>query len=176
MAALFSISISIFMGVMVYQDFKDRSISLIMVILTAILVSWSGYYYLEINQILKFAAINVAIISIHLFVVSIYYFLKNRKLTMIVNNQIGLGDILVLIVVCFAFSPLNFTTFLMLSLALTLLFHQLGRQIWKGSAETIPLAGYLSLFYIITLLYSQFLINYNLHDDSVIAWWFVNIL
>jgi hypothetical protein len=63
----------------------------------------------------------------------------------LINNVIGLGDIIFFLFLCMAFSPMNYIAFMIISLILTLLVHITVRNRF----QRIPLIGYLSIWYTI---------------------------
>ena len=63
---------------------------------------------------------------------------------------IGLGDVLLLVALSFTFSNAFFLVSLVVGLVCALALHLIYNRIYK--TKTVPLAGYLSLFFLIVYL------------------------
>jgi hypothetical protein len=117
-----------------------------------------------INQLLqvKFEVIiaetliNLTLIVSILFIAKLFSkFFLNKKLT---NESIGIGDISLFIALCFAFPVVSFSIFFVCSLFFSLFIH----LVFNRNKDTIPLAGFMSLFFI--LIYSTiFITGYNIY-------------
>lgn len=132
-------------GLMSWQDFKTRSI-------TAWLLPAIGICFLtgEISRVsgdvlFSNSAINCSLLAIQFFLLWIWISARNRKWINIVDTQIGLGDILLLVCLTPAFSPVNFFLFYtcgaMFALAVTLVY----RRFSVARDVRIPLAGLLGV-------------------------------
>lgn len=61
------------------------------------------------------------------------------------KNTFGLGDILLFVALAFTFASMSFIIFFIFGLVFSLLLHLLLKH--KSKLKTVPLAGYLSLFF-----------------------------
>ena len=172
-----------------YQDFMCRSVSWIFFPLLAVagmLHTFEGLH--SWRQSFFFAGCNAAFLAIQLTVLMGYFFVRGRMvggrgIRHVIDHQIGLGDILFLVAACFFFSPVNFISFYVYSLLLSLAIAMVrmlvkrgggrsGREVgWKGrKAEwSIPLAGLQAVF-LLLFFGAGALLHYSpLSDDWLLA-------
>lgn len=133
------------LSIVVYQDFKFRAISAILLPLLLLLL-------LAKNGLGADNVINLAFIVLQLTVLTAYISLKNKRLTNIIDSYLGLGDILFLMVACVAFSTMEFVVFYVAGLLFSLLAFMIYRVVRRNTSPEIPLAGLLSIAMIIQLL------------------------
>lgn len=131
----------------IYEDFKFRAIHWYwLVVLLALVLITQPF---DSTQI----AFNVFFLLIQFLGLTIYFSIKNKQLTNIVDNYIGMGDLLFFIPLCWLFTPTAFIFFFTASLLFSLIGFLLLKQFWKKNLETIPLAGTMSICMIIVLLF-----------------------
>ncbi|HET6990284.1 MAG TPA: hypothetical protein VFJ43_03125, partial [Bacteroidia bacterium] len=70
---------------------------------------------------------------------------RNKKISKIIDVQIGLGDVLFMVCVTLAFSPVNFLVFYILGMIATLVVTIIIRLIRSGIESEIPLAGSMAI-------------------------------
>ena len=146
MEAIGNIGSLLLLGWMSLQDFRTRSIQVWLlpaIILCMLLAVWPAQ---ETGRaLLSNFMVNAALLGIQFFLLWCVVSLRNRRWIKLVNTQIGLGDILLLVVLAPFFSPLNFFVFyvfgLVFALCVTLLVRSVHPQRWRE----IPLAGLLGL-------------------------------
>lgn len=127
-----------------YQDIKERNVYWFLFIITA---SSAGYLYYTntfFELFWRTSVINLGIIGIIFLVLGTY---SKFKLKVALKDVFGLGDALLFIGICFAFPVAAFITFFVFSLLFSLLLHILFKQ--KIKDKTVPLAGYMSLFFVV---------------------------
>jgi len=160
---LFILLICIFIAL---QDFKYRAVAWYLFPLLAFFVLTFGYVEgIALKKLILFFEVNLIVVFFQLFFLTIYFSIKNKKMFMPINEIIGLGDILFLIILCFAFSPINFILFVIIALFLTLLIILIIRKGKFDNQYKIPMAGYLSVFYSIVLIVFYYLLGINLYKD-----------
>lgn len=142
--------------VIFYQDIKYRAVSWMAFLVLAIAGSVFSYFVGGIYTTLFNALVNSTIIIIQLVIVYFFYFIKTGKPANIINTKLGLGDVLMLFALSFSFSPPLFLFFIFLSFVLSLFI-----SIVRRNKQSIPLAGYQAMFYLIfiTLNYLFFELN-----------------
>lgn len=147
------------LAILGYQDFKTLSVNQILIIVLVVIQFIIGFVQSEnIHTYCLTSILNIVLIAFQLILVSIYFKVKaNMKLK---DTILGTGDLFFLLFLCFAFSPLNLITFLLISFIVTLLIHLLI----KGKNEKIPLIGYLAIYCGIV-----FIIGMNTHDDTFLS-------
>ena len=100
--------------------------------------------------------INISLLALQFLALKLVYKIKNKENNApLINNAIGMGDLLFFIFLAGAFSPLNFIAFLTGSLIISLLLHLLLRR----GHNRIPLIGYMSIIYMVHALILKD--NYN---------------
>lgn len=134
------------------QDTKDRLVYWFLYPLTGILFYLVQARLLGHMQSLVNSLINFVFILLLITVGWIYArAIMKQKFT----KTMGIGDILFFISLCFTFTPITFIILLVFSLVFSLLLH----QYFKGRSEqaTVPLAGYMALFFAAVYLLSFFI-------------------
>ena len=88
--------------------------------------------------------VNITLVTTILLVLYIYSkFILKKKL---INESIGTGDVFLFFALCFCFSIISFLVLFVFSLVFSLFVHLFITQ-KKIVDKTIPLAGYMSLFF-----------------------------
>lgn len=151
--------------IVVVQDFRERMISWLLVPVLFILFSVNGLLESSIKEVAAGFAINLAFIVLQLLVLTIYFSARKKKLVNIIDTLLGLGDVLLFIVLCAAFSPVNYFIFYLGSLLLTILGFGAYKAL-KGRSTTIPLAGAMSIGMIILLCTRLFAESSCLYNDT----------
>ena len=146
--SLISIFILIF-----FQDYKDR------------LVYWFFYplaginsfiiYSLQIHYIsaLLNSAMNMTIVIVMLLASYFYSTVVMKK--KFVDGSMGMGDIFLLMAISFTFSTISFIVILVFSLIFSLTLHVFLKH--NSIHNTVPLAGYISLFFAAVYITSLFI-------------------
>lgn len=146
--ALFISLILVTMGLIVYEDFFHKEISVIWIASFSFIIIINSILYNKWN--LTNTLINLGILLLMFITIKIVTYIKNRERSKIVNNSIGLGDIILMICFTLVFSPINYILFLDISLILGVLYY----LIVKGNSLKIPLAGIFAAVYIILVVFS----------------------
>jgi|GEM_PF-684480 hypothetical protein len=148
----------------IYQDFKNRSVSVYILacfVALALLQLITNYQY----HALKYAAVNMAILSIIFILQTVFVSLKKKRLINPVNKTIGLFDILLLTFLCCWFSPKNFIYFFIGSLTVAL-FHVLFQKLFVTKKSMfIPLAAYICIFFLVCIGVKN-IFELSFYDDS----------
>lgn len=166
MNALLDVLVFIVMGLIAYYDFKSRSIWLILFPITMIILFLRGILKLSFEQLLYNSMINIGFVFLQFFLVSIYFSLKNRRLTNIINKYIGLADILLMLAFCFCFSPLNFMVFIFFNLLICLIIAIIIFLFNRKISFQLPFAGILALSLCILIIGSYFNNAINFFSDE----------
>jgi len=148
------------------QDFSQRQIAWywLPILLAGIILL--NVQRNELKNMISFFITNVCFVVFQLIVLIIYFSIKNKKLTNIIDHYIGLGDVLFFIVLCTVFSPLNFLVFYIISLLLILLTFFTYNTVSKKIIQHIPLAGAMALCLIFCFVYKYTNNNFNFYNDS----------
>lgn len=133
-------------GTILYQDIRERQVYWILFPIVAICVGILYYDATLPELFLSTAIINLTSIIILCF--GIYLYAK-FKLNTSLSNVIGIGDLLFLFGISLGFSSVSFLVLLPCAFIFSLCVHLLLKS---EKYSSVPLAGYLSLFFGITFL------------------------
>lgn len=158
------ILISFTLILIIYQDFKERSVYTVIFLVALVLVITKAVVIINISEFLLYFGSNILILLIILSFVTLYFSLKKKKIVNITKNEMAWGDILFYIILCACFSTVNFIIFYILSLFITLLIILLISLTGNDMRKSIPLAGILSAIFLLINTFSVFF-NFNLYTD-----------
>lgn len=157
----------LFLLLISFQDFKQREISWILIPLIFLALIFKATQSITIGNLINNTLLNLAFITLQLLLLTIYMSIKNKKMVNILQQHIGLGDLLFFVVLCLAFSPVNFIVFYILSLIATLAGCIIYVTVFsKKAMDEIPLAGGMASVLVIILLINKMVTHLNFYDDS----------
>jgi len=140
----------------VFQDIKDRGIHVLVLIciglLTIVLNYKLNYNWSDIGYSVLFLSVNISILFIFLSV-------KNKKMINLFENYLGMGDVVFFLAVIPLFSFRNFILYFIVGMFISMFFHLVFNKF--QNYDTIPLAGYLSIFLVFLLAYTLFSEQYS---------------
>ena len=154
------------LGIIAFQDFKYKAVSWIVFPILFLLSVLSVLQESAFEYVAGQLMLNLIFIAFQLFILTVYFTIKNRKFINIGKNYLGLGDILFFVVLAASFSFLNFVFIYILSLFGIAIIYMLYRIIKKNAAEKIPLAGGMAIVMISCLLFKNSTVNFNFYDDT----------
>ena len=162
----FHIAIVLLLGLSIYQDFRYRwvgSIYFPMLIalqigLSCALIGW--------DELWRYTLVNLMLLTLLFLVLTLYFSLRNRKWTNIINKYIGLGDVIFFVFLSLAFSPFNFLAFFVTSLLVILIIYFLFVRKDLENYK-IPLLGGMAIAYLIVLCIEYFS-EFNRFEDIVL--------
>ncbi|MDC1265800.1 hypothetical protein N8009_03305 [Flavobacteriaceae bacterium] len=140
MGVLKLILLSAFVSV-VYQDLKDRSVYWFLFPAIGICAGTLFFKETSVGFFLEAILLNLLFIGLLLGVIFLY---TTYKLKMKLSDAFGLGDGLLFVALAFSFAQLTFMIVFVFGLVGSLLLHLVLK---KYSTETVPLAGYMSVFF-----------------------------
>ena len=145
MAIFIKIVLILILFYITYQDIKERQVYWFL-FPAAALGCGILFYKATISELfLLSVAFNLCFISLLLLVVYLY---SKVKLKTPFSQSFGLGDVLLFVGLAFTFSTLSFLVIFIGALCFALLLHLVVKQ----KQPTVPLAGYMSLFFGLTYL------------------------
>jgi len=136
-------------GVTAYQDFKDRAISWYLPLLILLLGLVSAFVNETILWIDYLASLSFLVLQI----AGLYVYLAIKKKSIKINltgEFLGLGDLLFFVAMIPYFSFKEYVVLLITGMALSLLAQKIVQIFYRS--DSIPLAGWLSIFYGIYML------------------------
>jgi len=155
------------LAIIFYQDHKERMV--FWWLFPVVAIGFAGLHIktVGIQQFIIHSTFTLGIVIILFTVLSLY--IKWRLGTFDFRSVIGLGDVLMLTALALGFPPVSFSTLLVFGLLFALVMHQLLKRLQTSELSTsfkdeqyrfsrkrnmttqlkntVPLAGYLSLFF-----------------------------
>ena len=133
------------LGILSWQDFRSRQIAWWLLPILAAALFLSSLQKNSASEIGIGFSFNITFLCIQFLFVWIWFSLKQKKLSKIIDTQIGLGDVLFMICIALAFSPANFMVFYTVGMIATLLV-TITVKLFKATIKSeIPLAGALAI-------------------------------
>jgi len=149
------------MGFIAFEDYFHKEISILwLIVFFALITAFSTIYQKwNINNLL----LNLGVLIFMFLILKAIMVFRRRKSQKLINQEIGLGDIIILLVFSLVFSPLNFIVFLDVTLIIGLIYYLIKRK----ETKKIPLAGIFALAYNTLIIVSIFKENYSIvfQDD-----------
>ncbi len=142
--------------IIAYQDFKEKLISLVLVIGLGLLSSIYSIMNVEIELFLENTLLNFAIIGFVSFVLLSYFKFIKRSSLVELKESFGLGDLLFIFCISLLFSPIYFIVFNVLGFIAGLIYYALNRLLSKSKNQLIPLAGIMAILLAILHLLNYF--------------------
>lgn len=124
-----------------YQDFKSRMVYWFFYPIIGVLAFTIQANFLPLSVALVNFGFNLLFIGIILTISLLY--VKFKKLDF--KNTIGIGDVLFFVFIAASFSIVSFFVLFVFSLVFSLIVHLILNS--KKEDATVPLAGYMSLFF-----------------------------
>jgi len=146
-----------------YEDFKQRMIhisALTLFGLSTIIYSYHKGYLFEIF------ALNILFLLIVFSILYIYLFLKHRQLPKMLGRYIGLGDIIILALVCTSYSLYNYVILILATCIVGLIHFSFVRFLLNKKIIRIPFAGCLAAVHFILTLFS-FIVSFDVTNNNL---------
>lgn len=140
------------------EDYKDRMVRWFWYPIIGVLGFLIQKQYIETQLVFLNATINLCIITTVLLILWVYSKLILKK--KLINQSLGIGDVMFFVFIAFCFSVVSFLVLYVFSLIFSLALHIFFKN-KDTKHQTIPLAGYMSLFFIFVYGVS-FFINCNI--------------
>ena len=144
---ILKVLLTLALGIVFFQDNKERQVHWV---LFPVIGGLAGllFYGNTLNELfIASVVLNLLFVIVILFIVFMYALLKLRTNPF---NTMGLGDILLFVGLSLSFSTISFMIIFVSALVFSLLLHVMAKG--KSPSKTVPLAGYMSLFFILTYL------------------------
>jgi hypothetical protein len=151
--------------VITFQDFKERQVSLWVLLLFGVLTIVSVLYYRDLET-LMYNGIGVLLYSCFIWLMlKLYLYLKFKQNKPIINHQLGLADVLVVLSIGLTFNTVGMILFFCFGFVFSLLAFVVYTAFKKNiDSKNIPLAGLLVFFYVISIIILN-LVSLNLIID-----------
>lgn len=129
------------------QDIKERQVYWFLFPIIAICSGILLYMQMFLELFYTTLIINIAFVLVLLSIVVLY---SNLKMKQSITKTFGLGDGLLFLALAFTFPSITFLILFVFGLLFSLVIHLFSNKLSKF--PTVPLAGYLSLFFAIIYL------------------------
>lgn len=126
-----------------FQDFKNFSIHLILLISFILLSIFITSRSIEISDFIFRILLNFSVIGIEFLSILFYIKLRNGAITL--NESIGIGDLLFMIGTSFIFDVIDFVYFQLFAFSLSILYHFTVQLFSSQNGNKIPLAGIMAV-------------------------------
>lgn len=126
-----------------YQDCKDRKVYWFLYPAIGVLTLLLQIKVVQLYSVLINTGFNLLFVIILLLVCYLYATFRLKK--NLLKEVFGLGDVLFFVFIAFSFSIVSFFVLFVFSLFFSLLLHFALKH--KQTEKTVPLAGYMSLFF-----------------------------
>ena len=125
-----------------------------------------AYLIIGAEELFFNLGINTMLLAFQFLLLTVYFSLRTRHLTNIINKFIGIGDLFFFVFLSMAFSPFNFILFFILSLLLILIVYAI---VMKGKLKQykIPLLGNMSIIYLVIVAIEYLSSSFNRFDDTL---------
>jgi len=132
-----------------YQDLRFRAIYWICYPVLMILLILLALPGKTAEMMMYDAGVNLGFLMIQLFLLTVYFSLKHKKMVNITQRHLGWGDVLFLVVIAAYMSPLNYIVFYLGSLLMVLVLAAAFGRLRQGGS--IPLAGLQAFLFAVIL-------------------------
>ncbi|MDB5011810.1 MAG: hypothetical protein JWQ25_12 [Daejeonella sp.] len=158
---------------LLYQDFKFRAVYwLVFPIVFLLLLAVSFSSGVSIKQTLQNVLLNNAFVAFQLFIVTIYFSIKQKQWIWITKELIGWGDLLFLISISACLSTISYLLFYITSLLFTLLVSVPFILSKSSKSFKVPMAGIQAGFFAMVLLFDWSSTLIDLSSDQ----WLFNVM
>jgi hypothetical protein len=154
----------VLLALLIYQDFTQRAVSWILLFLLIPCQFGLTYLTIGIEELFFNLEVNMMLLIFQFLLLTVYFSLRIRSLTNIINKFIGIGDLFFFVFLSMAFSPFNFILFFILSLLLILIVYAIAVR-GRIKQYRIPLLGNMSIIYLVMLAVEQ-LSCFDRFDDT----------
>ena len=152
----------------IWQDFKYRALTWWILPVLGILAIGNALFKIPLSKLALSTLYNLGIIFLQMTIVFTYFFLRGKSFKGILNQYLGIGDIIFLIILCFIFSPVNYIVFCTISFIIVLLFSIILLNVLPKKDNRIPLAGGVSCVLFVVYILSLFNFNFDFYSDQFV--------
>lgn len=142
-----TVSIAVLLIGIAYQDLKQRSVSIVLFLLLAILLLGLKLTQSNWQDCYPYILANILFLAFQMGVILIYFRIKEGQWGRIMDRKLGWGDIAFLLCLLLYMPFLNFFLFHIVSLITALLIAMVNKN-WRDPQKGIPLAGCQSLLFL----------------------------
>jgi len=145
--------------VIAYQDIRDRMVTMVIFPLLSVVLAWIHISHSGWEVVLWFSLLNLLLVNAMLLLLFVYT--RIRRSGKFLNHSIGLGDIFFFCAFAVGFPTLTFSVLFVGALLFSLFLFLTVKSV--RDMRTVPLAGFMALFLIGTLILELFPDSPNLY-------------
>ena len=135
------------LSVICFQDFKERKVALLLLVLGALLGGAIHFWQQSLSAFISSIFMNFVFIGVVILFIAFYSKVKMKKALF---EVFGGGDLVFFVLLAVSFPTLSFVVFFIFSLVFSLAIYLLIKHQMKE--ETVPLAGLQSAFLMLLIL------------------------
>jgi len=154
------------LSMVAYQDFSERQIHWLLIPMCFALFISISTAQIGFSSSLKFLLWNLLFFSFQLLLLIVYFFMKHKRFVNLLDNYLGIGDILFILTLCSTLSPVNFLLFYFAVLVLTLFVHLVSLKAISNLKAEIPLAGVFAVSFMSLLFIHCVKQDFNLYNND----------
>jgi len=147
MLIILKIVLMLCLWTIVYQDIKERSVYLWILIATMLLIGFLHYQHSLSGLFLSSILLNIAIVLTIIFILFLY---AKFKIKLALQDTFGFGDLLFFLTIAIGFPTITFVVLFSFSLFFSLILFLVVKK--KLKHKTVPLAGLQALFFSLIFL------------------------
>ena len=151
-----------------YQDFRYREIPMALFLLIFIFFFIDGQSNMPFLKYLLNVFYNMIFVSVQLVFVYIFYAIRGYGFKSLIADIIGTGDIVFIFILSLAFPWQSFFLYYVGGLLFSLLIWLFFRHLGINKNKFIPLAGLLSIYCALFLIFELFLPNCGRFDNELL--------
>lgn len=151
-----------------YQDFRYRAIDLALFLLLSVFFFVDGQRNTPLIEYVLKVLYNMIFVSVQFIVVYVFYAIRGYGFKLIVTGIIGAGDILFIYILSLAFSWQGAFLYYIGGLLFSLLVWLLLKYSGMINNELIPLAGLLSVYCTLLLIFELLLPEYGRFGNELL--------
>ena len=156
---VFQLSAIVCFGTIAYQDIKDRMVYAFLFPLLGVFLAVTFYQNTTTQLFWYYSFMNLLLVGTILLILWCYTRFILQKAFL--NASLGLGDVLLFLALAFGFPTITFLIALSFSFVFSLLLYLTFK--YKAGMETVPLAGFISLFFVMLMVGSFLLPTIELY-------------
>lgn len=156
-------------GIIFFQDFKERQVSLWVLLLFGASTITSVIYFRDLETLLYNGLGTLLYGGFIWLMLKLYLFLKFKKNKAIIDHQLGMADVLVIFFIGFTFNAVGMILFFCFGFVFSLLAFVVYTVFKKNAnSQSIPLAGLLVFFYVLSIIILNLIFLNSLFDCSFV--------
>lgn len=157
------------MTAIAYQDFKYRAIHWFLFLTLSAILIIDGVNSKPLNQYCLDVTFNIIIIIIQFVILLLFYSLRGRKFSSIINRLIGTGDIIFILILSLAYPWESFLFLYLAALIFSVIIWLIVKNLFHVHDDLIPFAGLMAVFCLIIFSTELFFPGFNRYNNGFLT-------